>query len=264
MNTAFRILSLTSACLCGALHAGTTAIPAGPEPVVTTTTGDGWQLTLGLYGWGAGLEGDLGVAGFTAPVDLSFSDILDTLDMTAMGMVEVRKGPWLVQLEGLYLRNSATLTAYTPIRNTPVQAKLTAQTTRLELVGGYRIIDTDRTRLDLLAGCVFYDVDNELRLIGRRVLGSAGAGEGWFDPIVGVRFNQRLGGPWSAQLRGDVGGFGVSADLVWQAVALLGYDLGESSTLFVGYRHAAVDYRKGNFLYDAASGGPILGLGLSF
>ncbi len=246
------------------LAAGTTALPAGPEPVMTTTTEDGWELTLGLYGWGAGLEGDLGVAGYTVPLDVSFSDILDTLDMTAMGMMELRKGPWLMQLEGLYLRNSMTGTAYTPVRNTPVQAKLTAQTTRLSLVGGYRIVDTDCTKLDLLAGCVFYDIDNELRLLGRRVLGSVGSGEGWLDPVIGVRLNQRLGGPWSAQLRADVGGFGVSSDLVWQAVALLGYDLGESSTLFVGYRHAAVDYQKGNFLYDAASGGPILGLALSF
>lgn len=244
------------------LLAGTTAIPAGPTPVMTTTTDDGWEFTLGLYGWGAGLEGDLGVAGFTVPIDFSFSDILDTLDMTAMGMAEVRKGPWLVQLEGLYLRNSDTLTGYTPIRNTPVQAKLTAQTTRLELVGGYRLVETDRTRLDLLAGCVFYDIDNDLRLIGQGFAGSIGSGEGWFDPIVGLRLNQRLGGPWSAQLRGEIGGFGVNADLVWQAVALLGYDLGESSTLFAGYRHAAVDYQKGNFLYDAASGGPILGIAI--
>ncbi|BCX49668.1 conserved hypothetical protein [Haloferula helveola] len=256
------LLALTaSAILTTALHAGT---PTAPEPVMTTTTDNGWEITLGLYGWGAGLNGDIGAGGFTTPVDISFGDILDTLDMTAMGMMEARKGPWFAQLEGLYLRNSLTLTTYTPLRNTPAQAKLTAQTTRLELVGGYSVIDTDCTRLDLFAGAVYYDIDNELRLLGRRVVTSIGSGEGWLDPAIGFRLNQRLGGPWSAQLRGEVGGFGVSSDFLWQAVALIGYDLGESSTLFLGYRHAAVDYQKGGFLYDAASGGPILGLALTF
>lgn len=253
-----------SALLGAPLLAGTTAIPTGPEPVMTTTTDSGWEFTLGLYGWGAGLNGDLGVAGFTVPVDISFDQIVESLDMTAMGMVELRKGRWLFQLEGLYLRNSVKQTAFTPIRNTPVQAKLTAETTRLEAVAGYRVVDTDRTRVDLLAGCSYYDIDNELRLIGNRNAGSASSGEGWVDPIVGVRLNQRLTGPWSLQLRGDVGGFGVSSDIVWQAVGMISYDLSPGSTLFAGWRHAAVDYQKGNFIYDVASSGPILGLALTF
>lgn len=263
MKTPVAALASSLALIAG-LHAGTTAIGPEPAPTMTTTTESGWELTLGLYGWGAGLEGDLGVGGYTVPVDVSFENILDTLDMTAMGMVEARKGPWMVQLEGLYLRNSMTLTAFTPIRNTPVQANLKAQTTRLELVGGYRLIDTDCSKLDLLAGCVFYDIDNELRLIGARAFAIAGEGEAWADPVIGLRYSQHLGGPWSASFRGEIGGFGVSSDLVWQAVAMLGYDLTESSTLFLGYRHAAVDYQKGSFLYDAASGGPILGAKITF
>lgn len=243
--------------------AGTTVMPT--EPVMTTTTDDGWEVTLGLYGWGAGLNGDLGVAGFYTPVDISFSDILDTLDMTAMGMVEVRKSQWLFQLEGLYLRNSLKgIVGYTPVRNNPLTAKLTAETTRLEAVGGYRLVDNGCTTLDVLAGVVYYDIANELNFYGPRAIRSAKSGDEWLDPIIGLRLRQQLSEHWCAQLRAEVGGFGVNADLVWQAVALLGYQVTDSSTAFIGWRHAAVDYSNGGFRYDVYSSGPILGLGITF
>ncbi|MCH7224847.1 hypothetical protein [Haloferula sp. A504] len=263
MNKPILIAAALSASL--PLHAGTTTIPAGPEPVMTTTTDSGWQLTLGLYGWVAGLNGDLGAAGFIVPVDLSFSDILDTLDMTAMGMVEVNKGPWMFQLEGLYLRNSVKgLLATTPVLNRPLSAKLTAETTRLEGIVGYRLVDRDTTSLDLFAGVVYYNIENSLDFYGPLAVRGVEGGDDWFDPMIGFRLRQQLGGPWSAQIRGDVGGFGVNADIAWQAVALLGYQLNPSSTAYVGWRHAAVDYRNGGFVYDVYSTGPILGVAFSW
>jgi len=258
------VLSILPLLLAAQLFAGTTIVP-GPEPVMTTTTDDGWEFTLGLYGWGAGLNGDLGAGGNVVPVDISFSDILDTLDMTAMGAFELRKGRWHFQLEGLYLRNSIKgVLAYTPLRNTPVQATLKAETTRLEAVGGYRILDNGCTTVDLLAGVVYYDISNEFRLIGAGGLASVDSSDDWLDPIIGVRVLHQFNEKWAGQLRGEIGGFGVNADLAWQATAMLGYRVTESSTIFGGWRHAAVDYENGGFVYDVYSTGPILGLAIRF
>jgi len=244
-------------------HAGPAPAPA--PAALTAETDDGWQFTLGLYGWAAGLDGTIGAAGFTAPVDISFSEILDTLDMTAMGAMELRKGRWLGQLEGLYLRNSVKgLIATTPITNLPLNAKLTAETTRLQAMLGYRLVDDDCTKLDLLAGAVYYDITNQLSFFGPRAVRGVESQDGWLDPMIGLRLNQRLSERWSLEARGDIGGFGVNADLAWQAIAMIGYDLTASSTLFAGYRYAAVDYSDGGFLYDAASGGPILGVAIRF
>lgn len=247
-------------------HAGTTAMTPSPSgPVMTTTTDDGWEFTLGLYAWGAGLDGDIGAAGYTTSVDIPFSDILDTLDMTAMGSAEIRKGRWLFQFEGLYLRNSVKgLIASTPVINRPRSAKLTAETTRLEAVGGYRLVDEMCTTLDLLAGVVYYDIANELSFSGPFGTTSVESQDNWIDPIIGLRLQQYLTDRWSLRVRGDVGGFGVNAELAWQAIGLLGFDMTQSSTFFAGYRYAAVDYENGGFLYDAASGGPILGVAISF
>lgn len=240
------------------------AMATAPEPVISPSPQSDWELTLGLYAWGAGLDGTLGAAGVTAPVDISFSDILDTLDMTAMGAVELRKDRWGFQLEGLYLRNSLKGTAFLPVTNRPVAAKLTAKTTRLQPVLTYRLVENEHTTVDLLAGATYYNISNEIRVFGPRAVRGGKAADDWFDPVVGVRVNQRIAERWSLQGRADIGGFGVNSDLVWQALGLVGYDLTPSATLFGGWRHAAVDYSNGGFVYDAASSGPIIGVALTW
>ncbi len=244
------------------IHAGTPLTEPVAAPAITTTQDD-WEITLGLYAWGAGLEGDLGAAGTVTPVDISFSDILSTLSMTAMGAVEVRKGRWAFELEGLYLKNSLKAIVPTAAAG-PVPAKLVAETTRIEPMIAYRVIDSERSILDLVAGAVYYDISNDLSLVGP---GGAtiSSGDGWWDPTVGLRFRYWLSERWVASLRGEVGGFGVNADINWQVYALLGYQLNDCSTLFGGWRHAAVDYSNSRgFLYDVASSGPILGLAYTF
>ena len=51
---------------------------------------------MALYGWIEALQGDMGVAGRTANVDLSFNDILKHLDSVFMGAVEVGCNRWSV------------------------------------------------------------------------------------------------------------------------------------------------------------------------
>lgn len=259
MKTTSILVSTASLLLAGQLSAGTTVLTSGPEPTVTTTTDDGWYYTLGLYGWGAGLDGNIGAGGFTAPVDISFSDILDTLDMTAMGMIEVGKGRWFFQLEGLYLRNGLRGLTSGPGGVVQVQSKLTAETTRLTPVIGYRLVDTDCTKFDILAGGTYYDISNDIQIFGRAYR-DVNSGDNWIDPIIGFRLGQTLSERWSLQVRADVGGFGAASDISWQALGMFGYNITDSTTLFGGYRYTAVDYQKNGFLYDVASSGPIIGL----
>ena len=184
----------TSAVLAASAAAGTTALdPSSGASGMTSTADEPWQFTLGLYGWAAGLDGTLGAAGYAAPVKLSFSDILDTLDMSAMGVGELRKGNWMFQFEGLYLRNSVKdVIATTPVLRIPITAKLTAETTRLEAVVGYRLLDNGTTTLDLLAGAVYYDISNTLNFYGPRAVRGLESGDAWIDPVIGLRLHQRL------------------------------------------------------------------------
>lgn len=259
-SKAFTYLATVLAAL-GSAHAGVSIPLAARQPVATT--GGGWDVTFGLYAWTAGLDGDIGAGGRVVPVDLSFSDILDTLDMTAMGMVEIGRGRWWFQFEGMYLKNSDGGSAAMRTGATAA-AKVVSETTRLEPVFGYRVFGNESTGFDLLAGAVYYDISNEIVLhLPRRSI-AAESRRDWLDPIVGMRVRHRFAERWSLLARGDIGGFGVSADLAWQLNALVGYDINGRATAYAGYRHAAVDYRSGGFAYDAAASGPILGLGIAF
>lgn len=89
---------------------------------------------------------------------------------------------------------------------------------------------------------------------------------GWVDPFVGMRAHYNLTDRLYAVAKADVGGFGVSSDLVWQAYGALGYHLSKSgkTTVELGYKYMAVDYAKGGFTYDVAMSGVMLNIGFRF
>lgn len=95
----------------------------------------------------------------------------------------------------------------------------------------------------------------------------------WADPILGARLGVHFGPEhrWSLMFRGDFGGFGAGSDFTWNLAGFLGYDftlLGAASTVFFGGRALYQDYTTGSgikrFTWDATLYGPVLGLGFSF
>jgi uncharacterized protein YycO len=88
----------------------------------------------------------------------------------------------------------------------------------------------------------------------------------WVDPFVGMRARYNFSNRLYAVAKADIGGFGVSSDLVWQAYGALGYHLSKSgkTTVELGYKYMAVDYAKGGFTYDVAMSGVMLNIGFRF
>ncbi len=88
----------------------------------------------------------------------------------------------------------------------------------------------------------------------------------WVDPFVGVRARYNFTDRLYAIAKADIGGFGVSSDLVWNAYGALGCNLTKTgkTTLELGYRYMSVDYTRGGFTYDMATSGPMINLGLKF
>jgi opacity protein-like surface antigen len=102
------------------------------------------------------------------------------------------------------------------------------------------------------------------------VLPNARESQDWVDPIIGVRLTTGLTEKLSLRVRGDIGGFGIgsASDLVWNVVAVLGYQVSRRITLAAGYRILDVDYDKGSglrlFEYDVTTSGPVVGLAFRF
>ena len=65
-------------------------------------------------------------------------------------------------------------------------------------------------------------------------------------------------------VRGEIGGFGVSADLMWQVEGVLGINLSRNIFTEIGYRALSVDYDQDGLLLDTVTHGPQITTGITF
>lgn len=239
--------------------------PVAPAPAIEPASppSSGWQFTTALYAPLMGLEGDIGVAGIgPSHVDVPFEDILDNLDGGLSGAFEARKDRWSITLDAIWLKLSTDANpianAYLGVSQEQIMASLSV---------GYEVYGSDSTSLDLVAGAALNSLDVDLELFTPRLpvtVRRASGSQEWIDPYVGLRFKQQLGDRWSIFATGVYGGFDVSSDEYWQALAGIGYRLTESTTLALAYRVISVDYQQGGFVYDTETSGPNLGLIIRF
>jgi len=88
----------------------------------------------------------------------------------------------------------------------------------------------------------------------------------WVDPFVGMRALYNVTDRIYLIAKADIGGFGVSSDLVWQAYGAVGCHLTKSgkTTAELGYKYMAVDYTSGGFTYDVSMSGLMMNIGFKF
>jgi hypothetical protein len=86
----------------------------------------------------------------------------------------------------------------------------------------------------------------------------------WFDPYLGVRGRYNFNKVFYTAVRGEIGGFGVGADLMWEVETAVGINLTRSIFTEVGYRALGVDYDNDGLLFDAVMHGPQITTGITF
>lgn len=221
------------------------------------TTDSPWEIRSALYGWGQALDGDVGIGRLNADLNLDFKDILEDLDIAAMGLVEIGRGRWSVLVDFNYAEISDSVTPF------PRRPALSADFEQKQFLGNflaiYQLIEKPEMSLDVMAGARVNWIDAEL---------DAGPGfskdDAWVDPIIGARFQAPLGGDFFFRALGDIGGFGAASDLTWQAMAGFGWQFNQSGAVLLGYRAISTDYDNGSFSYDVTAHGPVLGVEFKF
>ena len=86
----------------------------------------------------------------------------------------------------------------------------------------------------------------------------------WFDPYVGLRGRYNFNKTVYTAVRGEIGGFGVGADLMWQVEGVIGINLTRSVFTEIGYRALGADFRDNNFVFDVVLHGPQITTGITF
>jgi hypothetical protein len=246
--------------LCVAL--GLAAIlAAGPAQAQTPSQGgDGWKHTIALYAVGSGLSGKASIGQLDVDVDLSFSDILDHLEMGGMLAYRGEKGKMAVMANAAFMGLGATKDL--PGGGT---GELDADQTFVEGDFAWRVTKHWETYFGLRG----YDLDNaiEIRPSGLPIQ-AADDRESWVDPLVGMRFSAPLGKKWEMAVRGDIGGWGIGSDLAWQVLAHFDWKLTDHFGLDFGYIILDIDYEHGTgpdfFAYDVTMSGPLAAASFTF
>ena len=245
-------------------------MPASPRAILTslvlyaiagTAHAAEWKHELAPYLWGSAMDGTVGIGSISADASLSFSDILDNLEMGFMGMYRASTDRYSITVDAIYMGLGVTEKGPGGV----LRADADVDQIGLEADFGYALTD----RFTVLGGLRYVDLEAEIDVSSPLggVLTSK-TQESWVDPVIGAQYSWPFADEWTLTLRGDIGGFGVGSDFAWQGMATLRWQFSKRTAAALAYRYLAMDYEDGQaedyFKYDIATSGPALGVVFTF
>ena len=255
---------LAALALASALGLGAAA-PASAQGKST----EGWSAEIVPYLWGAGIKGSLsngtiGTGGVDADIDISFSEILDHLDMALMGAAEARYGRWGLLFDGVYLLVSDDV----PTHDRQGDAKFKFQQQLYSLAPAYRVFD-DEVFVDVLAGVRYLYLKTSLEVppghhppiaTGRKVSASAS----WWGGFGGVRVAWPLPFAKEVSLVGYLDLGEMDGSFMWQGIAGANWQITDMFSAKLGYRYLSFKVGAGSTEFDLDTSGFYAGLGIKF
>jgi hypothetical protein len=218
-----------------------------------------------FYLWFSGLNGSVGAQGYVAPVSVSFSQVIDNLNIGLMTDLDVRRKRIGLFTDLIFMSLSSNQMT-TPIGNTFVGFTANAKELIVDPELYFRLVDKDRGSIDAIGGGRFWHLNNSLDLFppNNQPGVTAGQTENWVDPVLGARFRLNLSKGFYVNVKGDAGGFGVGSQLTYQIYTGLGKEFKKKYSVLVGYRYLSVDYTNGGFLYNVHMQGALVGFAIHF
>lgn len=219
---------------------------------------DSWDVTGLVYLWGASIGGETTTG---QSVDVSFSDIVETLDFGLMGSLEARRSGWAVFGDAIYLKISDSGTALVG-PGIPASPDIEVQGFVFTGGVGYDFVDNGRTRLNGFGGLRFLNLDTDANISSpggsRRISGNLDN----LDAILGLRGTQELADRWALNYYLDVGAG--DSEVTWQAALAFDYRINNRWSVNFGYRHLAWDVDNSAVLSRISFSGPFVGAKYQF
>lgn len=238
---------------------GVTALLAAP----VAGQDSGWSFALSPYLWAPGIKSSVGTAWGSVEVDKSTGDVLSSLDLAFMGALEARNGRWGLIADLFYAKLSGS--RGTPLGLLFAQARMETEAKAMTAYAAYRVANSERVSLDLMAGLRVSTIDLQLSLSpGLLARQTIGVSETWVDPVIGARTHVALNDSWFATAFADVGGAGGDADLTWQVFASLGYQINPRWSVQGGWRYFSAEKEIDGRDVEIDFSGPLLGFTARF
>jgi hypothetical protein len=231
-----------------------------PVKAETGSDPDRWEFAGAAYLWAAGVEGTSAAGD---EIDISFSDLLFSLEGGLMGILAAQKGRWTLIADIIYLSIHEETNSTANLIGLPVKLDVDVKLKGFVSTFGvaYRVIDDDMASLDLLAGARYFELDTDFEAdIGPRKIEYSDSGNA-LDGIIGAQAIIALSERWYLSCYADVGAG--DSKLTWQVWPGVGYRF-EKIDVVAGYRHLAWETDDGDTFEDLNFSGPMLGVKFRF
>lgn len=227
----------------------------------SSSSDDGWHVTVGLFTWFPDLHGTVGLLGHNTNVAMSGTDILSDLQFSLMGAAEIRKNRWVAPIDYQWV-NLATTKAVPLDEVGQTEARVKINESFLTPRFGYRIVDADAVKIDAVGGIRYWHLGQTITLRPSQVSRSATAN--WVDGVGGAVITFPMGTRAFLRVFGDAGAGGANLD--YQAAGWLGIKATRMLGIMAGWRYMDINYRPTNkqFVYDTIENGPLVGLTFNF
>ncbi len=195
------------------------------------------------------------MAGHDAGFKVPFSDLFHYLKGMIPVAAEADKGRFVMPVDFLWLKlGDDRGIPFNEFGQTSVNIHITQSILTPKI--GYRLVDTDRWKVDALAGIRYWHVGQNLALEPSGL--NNGQSANWVDGLGGARIQLLLTPKVGITVSGDAGGGGASLD--YQLLGLLNYQMTEHLGLGLGWRYLDIDYHGNRqFLYDTITSGALAG-----
>jgi len=220
-----------------------------------------WNYNAGVYGWFAGMTGDVGIANQQQQFDVTLSELLKNLTFTAGLHFEAQNPKVVLIFDGFYFGVKKDVDQIT-LRNGlvyPANADITFDEWLIEGSVGYRI----NSEFDILVATRVFGINTDLESNDDII---ASANKTWVAVYLGGRYSKEFSEKWYGSLRADAG-YGADG-FVYFTNAAVGYRFSKLFSIALAYRILNMDYESGSgvdyFLYEATASGFGLGFVFSF
>ncbi len=242
-----------------------TVMPASATAEETAQK-DGWQFGANIYMWMPTIGGKT-ASGDT--IEINFDDILKDLEFTYMGGIEARNGRWHLTTDIIYMNleqdNNRKVTVLDG-SGLKVDATVKLQSWVVTPAVGYSFIETEKVRMEVLAGARYLwlkpeldlDVTGPLKSRDRHISDS---GDVW-DGIVGIRGNLNLDKNWYVPYYIDIGTG--ESNLTWQWMAGFGCKVSRVVDVVAAWRYLYWKFDDNKVLDNLYINGPMVGVKFRF
>ena len=238
-------------------NAGDFEVPLAPAPVAAE---DEWQFAFSLNGWGPDINATTSGG---ASIDISLSDIIESLNLTVQMTFEARKGRWSFGSDFLYM--DLQTSAYQQLGPLDIKTNVGLTAWIVTPTVTYSLLEGDWGEFAVLGGARYLYLGVDTKIFAVHPKGNATnyiseSGSQWAG-IIGFKGHYNFNEKWYLPYYFDIGAG--DPDYTIQAFAGVGYHA-RCYDVILGYRYLKFEFDTGAPLTDMEIKGPILGIRFDF